>query len=192
MRFFNAHLVPKTRRPHLRGMTLIETLVAITILTVAIVAPMSLTVKSLSAAYYARDQITAFHLAQEALESVRAVRDANILKIAFSEPDAGCNPVTLLCGIPIDQNFTIDTRNNAMVSCGGVCPYLATDGNLYGYEPGWSNTIFRRTVHASFIDVQENEIRLDVTVEWKSGTNQTRQFTISSTMYRWVDDSIGS
>ena len=50
-----------------KGFTLIETLVAVSLLTVAIVAPMTLTARSLSAAYYARDQITAFHLAQEAI-----------------------------------------------------------------------------------------------------------------------------
>ena len=67
-----------------KGFTLIETMVAISILMVAIVAPMSLAAQSLSAAYYARDQITAFYLAQEGIEVVRSVRDTNILKIAGS------------------------------------------------------------------------------------------------------------
>ena len=53
---------PKSK---IRGFTLIETLVAISLLMVAIVAPMSLTARSLATAYYARDQITAFHLAQK-------------------------------------------------------------------------------------------------------------------------------
>src|SRR3989344_4356012 len=68
-----------------RGFTLIETLVAVSFLTVAIVAPMTLTTKSLSTAYYARDQITSFHLAQEAIETVRHVRDGNILSNALGE-----------------------------------------------------------------------------------------------------------
>src|SRR3989344_5745503 len=70
------HLAPSISS---RGFTLIETLVAVTLLSVAITAPMSLTTRSLAAAYYARDQITAFHLAQEAIESVRHARDHNIL-----------------------------------------------------------------------------------------------------------------
>src|SRR3989338_503600 len=68
------------------GFTLIETLVAISLLTVAIVVPMSLVTKSLSTAYYARDQVTAFHLAQEAIEIVRHVRDNNILMNAQGTP----------------------------------------------------------------------------------------------------------
>lgn len=175
-------------------MTLIETLIAVTILSVSIVAPMSLTVRSLAAAYYARDQITAFHLAQEAIESVRAARDANILKIAFGETSGetgeNCVPFTLLCNIPLNGNFTIDTRNNLMTRCNTTCPYLQTDGNLYGYQSGWVTTQFRRSVYASFTDASQGEVKIDVTVEWQSGFNQTRTFTLSSTMYRWVNDSI--
>ena len=54
-----------------RGFTLVETLAAITLIMVAIVAPMGLTVQSLSVAYYARDQITASNLAQEGIEAVK-------------------------------------------------------------------------------------------------------------------------
>ena len=90
------------------GFTLIETLVAISLLAVAIVAPMSLTTQSLSSAYYARDQMTAFHLAQEAIESVRSVRDENIL----------ANEADLLAGIPAGgEPVVIDTRDNEMTVC---------------------------------------------------------------------------
>lgn len=170
-------------------MTLIETLVAITILTVAIVAPMSLTMQSLSAAYYARDQIAAFNLGQEAIESVRSIRDGNILRIAYDQPDANCAPMTLLCGIPIGTPFTIDTRNNGIATCTGTCPYLQTDGDLYGYQSGWENTGYRRTVEAEYIEGTQDEIRVTVTVEWTTGgLNQARTFTIYENLYRWVND----
>src|SRR6202042_2338797 len=64
------------------GFTLIETMVAIALLMLALIAPMSLAAQSLTAAYFARDQITAFYLAQEGIEIVRSVRDANIIAIA--------------------------------------------------------------------------------------------------------------
>ena len=94
-----------------RGFTLIETLAAIMLITVSIVAPMELTVQSLSAAYYARDQITASNLAQEGIEAVRAVRDANVLKIA-----EGVTPAPdLFDGIPDNgNNFNVDgTQTNS-------------------------------------------------------------------------------
>jgi prepilin-type N-terminal cleavage/methylation domain-containing protein len=171
-----------------KGMTLIETLVAITILTVAIVAPMSLTMQSLSAAYYARDQIAAFNLGQEAIESVRSIRDGNILRIAYDQPDPGCAPMTLLCNIPIGTPFVIDTRDNAITTCSGTCPALQTDGDLYGYQSGWADTRYTRTVSADFVEGTTDEIRVSVTVTWVAGPLQTRTFTIYENLYRWVND----
>ena len=174
-------------------MTLIETLVAITILTVAIVSPMSLTMQSLSASYYARDQVTAFHLAQEAVESVRSVRDGNILSIAFNAATTCPSDNTamhLLCGIYVGTPFTIDARDNAMVECPAAgCPPLQTDGDLYGYQSGWSNTRFTRTVKADFVDdAARDEIQVSVTVKWQAGPMQERTFTIYENLYRWVED----
>ena len=57
------------------GFTLIESLVAITILVTAILGPMTIAATGISSAIYARDQETAFFLAQEGLEYVRNVRD---------------------------------------------------------------------------------------------------------------------
>ncbi|MEK7509496.1 MAG: hypothetical protein AAB605_02175 [Patescibacteria group bacterium] len=170
------------------GMTLIETLVAVTILTVAIVSPMSLTIQSLSASYYARDQVIAFNLAQEAIESLRSIRDGNILRIAYDQPDPECNPMTLLCKIPIGVPFIIDARDNAITSCTGECPPLQTDGDLYGYELGWGDTRFRRTVQTEFVEGTQDEIRISVTVTWQAGPRQERTFTLYENLYRWVED----
>jgi hypothetical protein len=176
-------------------MTLIETLVAITILTVAIIAPMSLTMQSLSASYYARDQVTAFNIGQEAIESVRAIRDGNILRIAYSQPDPNCSPMTLLCGIPIGTPFVIDTRKttpiDAITICNGACQPLQTDGDIYGYESGWASTRFTRTVTVDYVQnpqSAQDEIRVSVTVTWQAGPRQTRTFTIYENLYRWVND----
>src|SRR3954462_3848275 len=91
-------------RLRLRGFTLLETMVAVSLLAVAIVAPMSLTAQSLASAYYARDEVTAFYLAQEGLEVVRNIRDNNIL-----QNSQGGATVNLLNGIPINTSFRVDT-----------------------------------------------------------------------------------
>lgn len=176
--------------PSARGMTLIETMVAIVILTVAIVAPMSLTMQSLSASYYARDQVVAFNLAQEAIESVRAIRDGNILRIAFNDPNINCSPTTLLCGIPIGTPFVIDTRNNAITTCSGQCPLLQTNGDLYGYDTGWDDTAYRRTVNVGYVDGTQDEIRIEVIISWDAGTSQLRTITIYENLHRWVNDGV--
>lgn len=60
-----------------RGFTLIETLFAILIFSAALVALMSIAGRGISATSSARQQITAHYLAQEGLEVVRNMRDAN-------------------------------------------------------------------------------------------------------------------
>lgn len=189
----------KTKRSP--GLTLIETLIAVSLLAVAIVAPMSLTTQSLTSAYYARDQMTAFHLAQEAIESVRAARDENILA---SEPD-------LLLGIPRDVPFVIDSRDGTMIECNqgtpAQCPYLRTptsaddpsfyaygdtgavnQTNLYTTPLGWTDTQFRRTIRAEMISGSNDEMKITVIVSWQTGAFQLRTITMQSNLYRWVDD----
>lgn len=176
-----------------RAFTLIETLVAISLLTIAIVAPMSLTTQALGSAYYARDQITAFYLAQEALEAIRSVRDGNILKVS-----QGGITVNLLDGIPStnDEPFTVDTRDNSMLLCPPEgCPYLETDGTLYGYghgAGGWTTTYFNRSIRASLVAGTNDEVKVTVTVAWKSGGGfQARQVNLTENLYRWVNDDSG-
>ncbi len=173
------------------GFTFIETMVAISILTISIVAPMSLATKSLSSAYYARDQIAAFHLAQEAIESVRHVRDGNVLNNALG------TSVNLLEGIPSTNGgaFTIDTRDDSMTLCPlDGCPPLKSNGELYGYDnsAGWVPTRFTRSIRAVFVNGTTDEIHVTVTVSWTTSGFQTRSFTISANLYRWVNDGSGS
>ena len=182
---------------HEKGFSLVETLVAVSLLTIAITAPMALASKSLTSAYYARDQITAFYLAQEAIEAVRAVRDGQILQIAQSANATGFN---IFGPIPQNAAFMVDARKSGSevivipLCDGGLAPTygclpLQTDGNLYGYGIG-TNTAFTRAVQARLVDAaNSNEIRVTVTVSWKSGTIQ-RSFTISEDMYRWIEDGV--
>ena len=193
--------IPTKKMSH-DGFTLIETLVAITLLSIAVVAPMSLAARSLGSAIYARDQITAFYLAQEAIEALRSIRDAQILTIAQSTGGAP----DMFGSIPHDNSsFIIDARKidpaNAITPCsGGPCPALKTNHTLYGYEneTGWEATNFTRTVHACFVQSNgtcasppTDELRVTVTVEWKTGPIQKRTFSISENLYRWVNDGSG-
>lgn len=173
---------------HIRGFSLIETLVAVSLLAASIVAPMSLVSQSLRSAFYARDQIAAYNLAQEGIEAVRAIRDGNVLANALFNANAD-----LLASIPVGQDFTIDARESTAAAAIDVCPSnpcppLRTDGTLYGYDASWTATNFTRTLHAEYVGASTDEIRIAVTVSWTTSALQTRSFTIYENMYRWIED----
>ncbi len=65
------------------GYSLVETLVAVSVLMIALIGPITISAKSLQSSYYAREQVTAQFLAQEGIELLKAVRnDAYIKSIA--------------------------------------------------------------------------------------------------------------
>lgn len=68
----------KRVRP-LTGFTLIEAMIAVTILTLAVSGPLFTAGRAILAANVSRDQLTASYLAQEGVEYVRAMRDDEYL-----------------------------------------------------------------------------------------------------------------
>src|SRR3989344_9247547 len=67
------------------GFTLVETLVAIFILSMAITSAMTVAQSSLQASFYSRDRISAYFLAGEAIEMIKNKRDENGIK-NFEDP----------------------------------------------------------------------------------------------------------
>ena len=61
------------------GFTLVESMVAVTILTIAVAGPLLTASRAIVAAKIARDQLTASYLAQKGVEYVRSVRDDHYL-----------------------------------------------------------------------------------------------------------------
>lgn len=166
------------------GFTLVETLVAVTLLTIAIVAPMTLTTMSFSAAYYAREQITAFHLAQEGIEAIRHIRDGNILRLALnSQP----TPLNLMEGVSAVNGtpFTVDALNDNTALCQNPCQMLRLSNGLYGYGSG-EPTQFARTVRVRPAANNSDEFTVDVTVTWQTATRREQSVRISENMYSWV------
>jgi len=61
------------------GFTLLETLAAVSVLTFAIVGPLTLAYYSIRSSSVSQNQLTAFYLAQEAIEYIKNLRDNNAL-----------------------------------------------------------------------------------------------------------------
>ena len=64
-----------------RGYSLIEALVAIAVLMLALVGPITIAAKSLQSMFFAREQVTALYLAQEGIEAITALRNQYYIEL---------------------------------------------------------------------------------------------------------------
>jgi len=147
--------------PTNKGFTLVETLVAITILLLSITGPMVLVQRGTVSARYSRNQITAFYLSQEVMEFVKNKRDSNFIS----------NQTDWLLGlencIGVGNKCVVDVTNDSVSSCGQTCPVLKKSAEgLYGYGSTWSETSFRREVRITQSIENIDEIFVQVEIFW--------------------------
>jgi len=167
------------------GFTLVETLVAITILMVSIVGPMYAVFQAVQTTYIARDQLIATALAQEGVEYVRHTRDSNFLS-TISNPGT---PVPWLNGLNActGQSCMVDVtaaETTPPVSCSGTCaPLKVSSTNLYSYDPSGSPSRFTRSV--TITNMTPNDAVITSTVSW---INARIPFSITVTehLYNWL------
>lgn len=164
------------------GFTLLETLVAVAVLLMALLGPFSIAQQSLKSAYYARDQITAFYLAQEGIEFVRAVRDENYLS-----GNTGDNWLLGIGTTCLNTPCTVDYRNFAYEQClPDGCPVLKVSqaGGLYNQASG-ADSPFTRQVMLTTSPTNPNLIIVSVTISWKSA-GVPRIFTLQERLFNWL------
>ncbi len=184
----------KKEHNYFGGYTLLETLVAIVVLSLAIVAPLGIASKSLFQALLAKEQLTAFYLAQEGMEAMRHLRDTNILRTG-----GGPTGYDWLDGIPVplDQDLYIDVstigsgaphRVEPDLCPGGVCPPLTLDPNsgLYAYdELNDPASPFTRIVRVTpSTNGNPDEVSVIVTVNWSVGENN-RSVVLREVLFNW-------
>lgn len=163
----------------LRAFTLLETLVAVSVLLMALLGPFSVAQQALRSAYYARDQVTAYYLAQEGVEFVRALRDENYLTGAGWLDGIGA----VCTGTPC----IVDYPNFTYAACPeGVCPVLkvSANGGLYNHTSG-TDSPFTRYVLLTTSPTNPDQVIVSVTISWKSA-GVSRVFTIQERLFNWL------
>ena len=167
-----------------KGFTLIEALVAIAILLIVVVAPISLIGDSLHKLWYARDEALSVNLAQEGIEMVREVRDSNML--------SGSPWLTNLAdGVyKIDvANFTAGGAPNTVVipcpSCGPLQPLYLNASGIYEQGTVATPTRFWRIVTISSAGLPANERQITSTVTWQT-SGSTGTVSASEYIFSWA------
>ncbi|MEK7662096.1 MAG: prepilin-type N-terminal cleavage/methylation domain-containing protein [Patescibacteria group bacterium] len=175
-----------------RGFSLVEMLVATSILIISIVGPMTLVSKGVFFSNYAKDQISAFYLAQEAVEYLRNVRDNN--NIAGGTWNTYKTSLINLCMVNLNANgCKVDIPATTISSCNsptncGLLNRNDTSG-LYSYQAGvgWVPTQFERRIkvyNEPTSDPNSNEIHIEVEMVWTNGT-LVKNFIIKENLFAW-------
>lgn len=167
-----------------RGFTLVETLVAITIIALAMVGPLYAVQQSLNASRSARDQLVASSLAQEAVEYVRSIRDANYLAVLGGGTRSWLQGVdgtggTTNCATPCIVDPVRGTVSNT------IAPLKLTSSNLYTQQAGSPNTPFTRTVQIAAVPGSTTEVVVTVQVTW-STNGKPYTVTLTERLHNWL------
>ncbi len=187
-----------------RGFTLVETIIAVFILTLAVNSLLGLITKGLFSARYANNEITANYLAEEAIDYIRNDRDTYILKNTDSNwnnflDNYGDSINKTKCFSP--NGCKIEPLLNTISACSSNSPW--TDGTvlcdvLY-YDSGTSKTSngdyytyktpkgniqsnFKRQIKMSMNGASELDIK--VNIEWQNG-NLVRSKSLNFSLLDW-------
>lgn len=175
-----------------KGYSLVEVLVAVSILLIAIVGPLTIASKGLKNASSAKSQNTAFFLAQEGLEAVVKAREDNALKVFTGGGSDVWDEVEALDGGDNNNLCTeadpcgVDVANDmSLFQCSsGTCDlYLYDTGRArYSHTVGGTATNFHREI---ILSVNGNDsIHVRSIVSWSSDlSNPDTQVELSMYLY---------
>lgn len=173
-------LTPTTKRPG--GFTLVETLVAITLLMLVMVAFMSLARVGLTMSLFSKDRVVAYYLAQDAMQYI-----VNVHYNDVRNNSSDFNRILSQCDVSI--GCLIDTVNEDPVAGTHItnclttpCPPIRYDPSAksYNYNPSFPTSLYRRSI---FVEQSGYETHARVVVAWEEESGTTRSIELERYFY---------
>jgi len=182
------------------GFSLVETLVAITILLLVIVGPMTIVANATIGSNFSNEQVVASFLAQEGAELAQKIRDDLLLQNftdgvdhsgwdAFTDGGAYASCFTAAgCGLYIDTSATglVEVENCSTGDCQLTLDEGATrQRDRYTHDGSGTATIFERVITMTEDTPGTSggrEVEVTSTVTWRTG-NQIQEQTAEVRTY---------
>ncbi|OGZ12020.1 MAG: hypothetical protein A2942_02230 [Candidatus Lloydbacteria bacterium RIFCSPLOWO2_01_FULL_50_20] len=183
-----------------KGITLIEAVVSIALLSLALAGPMTLASHSIKAAGSSRNEMIATHLAEEGLEVVHSMRDNNSADDVTAGRTEWLEGISSSCygGVGCIVDVTMHQGTDVWNNLGTLKPGISTiyfnpETGLYRQSDvvlgsPWSATQFTRTVLLSGIDASPGparQLRVRSTVNYPGYGGMPQKVVISEDLFNW-------
>jgi prepilin-type N-terminal cleavage/methylation domain-containing protein len=147
-----------------KGFTLLEVLIAVSVLVIGTVAAFSTIASTIRSATFAKDKLIASFLAQEGIEIVKNIRNTNWIQgNAWNQGISTSTPLQADYNDPVLSPYT------------GA--YLNLGSNGYSYD-ATSTTKFQRKI--TITQISSNELTVKVEVFWQGHT-----YEVTSIITNW-------
>lgn len=174
-----------------KGFSLVEVLVAITLLLVVIVGPMQLLKQTSNSTLYASEQVVAYYLAQEGLELVHKQRDDLLLEYfdELFEGSTSFSPMAEMsdntangvlnecyledgCGVSIDNSGQLSVTSCSGDSCRLYLHDTGRSQYRHGSGSGSVQSPYSRriTIEPLPNSTSIDEFKVTSIVEWRTGS----------------------
>ena len=174
------------REKNTSGLTLIETLVAISIFLIFFSSVMFLVQRNISAPLDVRDRTVALYLAQESIEHILNIKDTNILN--GEDWSNNLDHCSSIHGCNVDVNEKLPRHS---IFRGNARPRMCIDEESYRYIPrpncrveGVTDSGFSRVI---FIEEKnDDEAIINVTISWwRSGEKELK---LTRHIFKWKEE----
>jgi len=147
-----------------RGFTLLEVLIAVSVLVIGTVAAFSTITSTIRSTTFAKDKLIASFLAQEGIEIVKNIRNTNWIQ--GNAWNQGLSP----------GSWQADYNDPALSNYNGA--FLNSGSNGYSYDPGGTPTKFQRKI--TITQISPDELKVKVEVFWQGHT-----YEVTSIITNW-------
>ena len=189
-----------------RGFTLVETLIAVSIFSVSLVAVMAVLGSGISNTNSIKQKMTASYLAQEGIEYIRNMRDTYVLysssastgwtsfnnKVFPACVGYGCfvNADNLDYGDntePINDGVKVILISCNSANCSnGALSYINGKYGFSGEDSGFTRKIIMTKIISPDGTINPNEVKVSSTVYWTQGSGP-QSVTFSENLFNWVE-----